>query len=478
MIPVNKWWLGVVCLITLFACPQSNAQDRTIVLSGTVVTPQKVLKKGWVVIKQGRISQVETKTAPQEANAIVLDTDYIIFPGFVDLHNHPIYAALANGWKPKPNQTFNNRYEWRALDEYREKVTRPAGELQREDKGFCDLVEFADVQALIGGTTSFSGIFPRRPPASFFPACLSLSSVRKLDYHSGFYTTELGTERIQNVLGVTPFDFSDAAANEVTRKLAANELDLVLIHVAEGKHAEPEDKKPADLESSLEFTLLKGRSLLGPNTAVIHGIAFTNSDFRNMRSAATALVWSPVSNMNLYGHTTDVIAAFREGVLIALAPDWAPSGSINMLAELKEAAKLNQKDLGGFFSNQQLFEMATSIPARIARIDDKVGVIQPGLLADLFLLRGDTTRPFDALVRSGLQDVALVFINGVPVYGDPKLMSSFNAPTEPLSICGASKSLNLDVFPNGKVSDAEQRISDKLKTYKIDMARLDDCRQY
>jgi 5-methylthioadenosine/S-adenosylhomocysteine deaminase len=55
-----------------------------------------------------------------------------------------------------------------------------------------------------------------------------------------------------------------------------------------------------------------------------------------------------------------VIAAFREGVSIALAPDWAPSGGKNML-EIQYAARLNKTTLGGFFSNQQLFEMATFI---------------------------------------------------------------------------------------------------------------------
>jgi 5-methylthioadenosine/S-adenosylhomocysteine deaminase len=459
MLRFNKW-LGVICLLILLACPQIFAQDRTIVLSGAVVTPREILKKGWIVIKGGKITAVSNK-APTEENAIWVNTDNIIFPGFIDLHNHPLYAVFER-WDAK--QKFKNRYEWRSLEKYQKDISAPARELQSDEQGFCDLSQFAEVQALMGGTTSFSGFPPFRATAD----CLSRVAVRKLDLNSGFYFTEPGAqERVQNVLGVTPRDLSDTVADEVLRRLTGNELDLVLIHVAEGA--------ASDLESTLEMGLLRWRSLLGSRTGVIHGVAFTPNDFRNMRLAATGLVWSPRSNIDLYGSTTDVISAYREGVWIALAPDWAPSGSRNMLAELQYTAQLNKDRLGGFFSNQQLFEMATSIPARIARIDDKVGTIQQGLFADLFLLRGDTTRPFDSLVQSSPKDVELVLVNGVPIYGDAKLMSAFNVKTEPVVICGDTNSLNLDVMPNGRLADVQARMSQRMAASNVKLTKLDDC---
>jgi len=464
MLRIKKSWLGVVCLITLCVCATVKAQDRTIVISGTVVTPEKILNKGWVVIKQRKISAVLDKI-PREENAIWVDTNDIVFPGFIDLHNHPMYAMF-EPWDAK--QLFNNRYEWRSHDKYRQEISTPARNLQDDPQGFCDIAEFAEVQALTGGTTTFSGMFTPRSVGPTLPACLSRLAVRKLEIDSGFYS-EPGRERVQNVLGVTPRDLSDAGADEVLRKVAAKELDLVLIHVAEGNRK--------DLESTLESTLLKCRAFLASTTAVIHGAAFEKNDFRNMRLAATPLVWSPRSNIGLYGTTTDVITAYREGVSIALAPDWAPSGSKNMLAEIQYAAQVNKTSLGGFFSNQQLFEMATSIPARIARIDDKVGAIQAGLFADLFLLRGDSTRPFDSLVQSKPQDVSLVVVNGVPIYGDAKFMSAFNAKTEPVPFCGETKNLNLDVLPNGKLSDVQQRLGQKMKVYNLKLAKVDPCAQ-
>ena len=461
MIQVKNWRLVIVCLLTLWAGSVIQAQDRTIVISGSVVTPERVLNKGWVVIKHKKISAVSA-TLPTEDDAIWIDTNDIIFPGFVDLHNHPMYAMFEL-WEP--GKLFNNRYEWRSLEKYKQEISTPARNIQDDPQGFCDIAEFAEVQAITGGTTTFSGMFLLRSFGTTFPACLSRLAVRKLEIDSGFYSGH-GHERVQNVLGVAR-DLNDTTAAEVRRKVAARDLDLVLIHVAEGMRTDPESMK--------EFDLLKGRGFLAPTTAVIHGVAFDKSDFGKMRLAATALVWSPQSNMILYHTTTDVVAAFREGVSIALAPDWAPSGSKNMLGEIKYAANLNKTTLGGFFSNQQLFEMATSIPARIAQIDDKVGTIQPGLFADLFLLHGDATQPFDSLVQSKPQDISLVVVNGVPIYGDATLMSKFNVSTEPVPFCGETKSLNLGVLPNGKLAAVQQRLEQKMNGYNLKLAKVDPC---
>jgi cytosine/adenosine deaminase-related metal-dependent hydrolase len=39
------------------------------------------------------------------------------------------------------------------------------------------------------------------------------------------------------------------------------------------------------------------------------------------------IVWSPLSNLLLYGKTTDVAAARTAGLTIALGSGWSPSGS-------------------------------------------------------------------------------------------------------------------------------------------------------
>ena len=92
-------------------------------------------------------------------------------------------------------------------------------------------------------------------------------------------------------------------------------------------------------------------------------------------------------------------------------------------------------------------------------------------------MRGDATQPFDALVQSKPQDVSLVVVNGVPIYGDTTLMSKFNITTESVPFCGETKNLNLGVLPNGKLSDVQLRLGKKMEAYQLKLAKVDPCAQ-
>ena len=95
-----------------------QAQDA--ILSGTVVTLDKVISKGWIVIREGRIESIAEKP-PLVAKPPIVDTGGIIFPGFIDLHNHPMYNGFPR-WHPTTK--VKNRYEWRDLEEYNDLVGR------------------------------------------------------------------------------------------------------------------------------------------------------------------------------------------------------------------------------------------------------------------------------------------------------------------------------------------------------------------
>ena len=76
-----------------------------------------------------------------------------------------------------------------------------------------------------------------------------------------------------------------------------------------------------------------------------------------------------------------------------------------------------------------------------------------------------------------LRIFSLVIVNGKPIYGDAKLMVKFNVTTEPVSFCGETKNLNLDVFPNGKLTDVQQRLVQEMKVYNLKLAKVDPCAQ-
>jgi hypothetical protein len=113
--------------------------------------------------------------------------------------------------------------------DYYKAVGRPGGELQarddndENDQKFCDVDEFVEVEALIGGTTSITGISGRSQPPPV-PTCVS-GLARNLDWASGFYGSGAGNERIENVLGVTPGDLHEDFLGRVSGEISSGKID-------------------------------------------------------------------------------------------------------------------------------------------------------------------------------------------------------------------------------------------------------------
>jgi 5-methylthioadenosine/S-adenosylhomocysteine deaminase len=378
------------------------------VLRGTIVTPTEVIKRGFVGIVDGRIVVVSHER-PEIENAIELNTAGVILPGFVDVHNHLPWNALPR-WIPP--HLYSNRLQWRADPVFQQQVAAHfdhlVGDGDRTGVGnICDMNAYSEMRALVGGVTSIL--------ATHRVACIH-GLVRNLDYNSGFYgTTELNREHVLSAIEIPPAGAPDARQKFVALAqgaITSSFYEALFLHVSEG----------VDEVSLEEFNFAESQGLLNPKGVVIHGIALGPTQFQSMAAAGTSLVWSPRSNVTLYGQTTDINAALDAGVRIALAPDWAISGSSNMLDELRFADAWNRTHLGGRLSNRQLMDMVTSVPAREAGIDDEVGEIRKGLRADLLVVKGDEDDPFRAVTSAAPEDIQIMFIDGVPLYGDRNLM--------------------------------------------------------
>ena len=452
--------VGVLSIATHAAGPVNSR----LLVRGDIVTPGGVIANGWLEIRSGRIVHIQ-RERPEAADVTVLETTDLILPGFIDLHNHPSYNVFPR-WTP-PHK-YANRYEWRDSEEYRKTIEAPSFALSDDQSNFCDIDEYVEVKALIGGTTSMIGLSAPYA-AKGLPDCVK-GLVRNLGLYTGFYGAQ-GSERIVNSIGILARDMDANAAARHAQGLTDGSIDLLAIHIAEGL--------PTDAESAQELDMLDAQGLLTAHTALIHAVGLSPSQVARVHRAGASIVWSPRSNFELYGATANVAAWFREGVTISLAPDWSPTGSDNMFDEIKYASRLSREKLDGLFSSRQLVEMASSVPARVAHIDDKVGTLAPGMLADFFLVRQgrkDTNSGiYDGLVAGSIIDIDLVVIDGVPTYGRQELMEMLNLKTEPLSICGETRALNSDALPNGSFAQVAARLSAKMKAAGSELAPLAEC---
>ncbi len=85
-------------------------------------------------------------------------------------------------------------------------------------------------------------------------------------------------------------------------------LSVYLPHVAEGieEAARNEYRCSAPAPAA-------GSNLLNRQTAIIHGVGLTAAEIGDMASRGTDLIWSPRSNIALYGDTAMVTAYKQHG---------------------------------------------------------------------------------------------------------------------------------------------------------------------
>ena len=128
---------------------------------------------------------------------------------------------------------------------------------------------------------------------------------------------------------------------------------------------------------------------------------------------------------------------------VGLGSDWSPTGSKNLLGELKVAWLYSQHALNGLLTARDLVAMATRDAARILKWDGMLGTIATGARADLLAIEGTAGDPYDALLRARETDIRLVMINGVARYGAPALMELLAPEHETVRVGGQLRRLFL-----------------------------------
>ena len=460
--------LSAAILLISFCSSRCIAQDeQRFTLKGTIVTPSQVLSDGAISILGSQIEGVRATVAGVQGS--IVETDSFIFPGLIDLHDHITWNLLPR-WRP--NQLFMNRYEWQQKAAYSIALDQPHYSISADHELACDADRFGEIKAIVGGATSVvGGLAPTS--GSNDNACI-LGLTRNLDIYAGFPDSVLNKEKVWYV--IFPLEMSLAATVAVRSGLDSGAVKALLVHAGEGK--------PTDAAAAREFAMLakNGDGFLRPGVSVIHGVAFNAADFKQMAKAGVGLIWSPRSNIELYGGTTDVLSAKASGVKIALAPDWSPTGSDGMIEELKYASTWNAAQYPPVFENAELVKMATMVPAQLAGADKQIGSLAKGMYADLLLIRRKGTDANRALLYASPADVRLVVIGGVPIYGDPDLMDRLlpQPELERLTVCGVPKKLYIKPQPGiPETAKTFKQISgelqSKLSEWGTSLAELAPC---
>lgn len=317
----------------------------------------------------------------------------MILPGLIDLHGHPEFNVFAP-WEPP--KAYVNRYSWRASKPYRKLVRAPQNAMIPQLPTGIQL-RYAEIRALVGGVSASQG-------ASRTTQGSTESLVRNVD------GVVFGQHRARDAIDL-PSSLTSRGGPQMVKVLdaiAAGEVTAYYLHLAEGMRN--------NQRSAQEFDHLVELGALTDATVIIHGTAMSRQQFAEAKDAGAKLVWSPHSNLRLYGQTTQIADALAVGLPISLGADWLPSGSLSLLAEMK-VARQELKNQQHPLSAKELVTMGTARAAEIAGLSEHLGVLEVGRPADLVVMARQDSDAYESVCASAPADVELVMLGGDVVYG-------------------------------------------------------------
>ncbi len=393
-------------------------------VTGNVLVPGTIYRGGSVLVDdKGLIACVgcDCEAKAQGATAITCPSG-VISPALINTHDHITYAQ--NDPYKDTGERYEHRHDWRKGQNGHTKINTPGG-------ASADQVHWAELRFLMGGAASTVG------------SGSASGLVRNLDKSAD----EMGIN--QTPVDFETFPLGDSGGTELTSGCSYGSIrtnasiagdDAFLPHVAEGINAAATNEFVC-----LSSTANGGHDLVEAKTSLIHSIGLRPSDYAEIGKSGATVIWSPRSNITLYGDTALVTEAARLGVRIALGTDWVATGSMNLLRELQCADGVNKTYLGGFFSDEDLWRMVTVDAAKATATDDVLGTLAEGKVADIAIFDGKTHKDFRAIIDAAPQDVALVMRGGKLLYGDQKIVSTVpsTGACDAMDVCGTSKQVCL-----------------------------------
>ena len=406
--------------------PAEQGPARNLLIQGTILTADEALENGAVLVDLSQNNGTflcvgcDCEGMTDASTARLICPDAVVSPGLINPHDH-LGWATSNPVLAPNDERYDHRHDWRKGRRSHTKLSAGGSD------NSASAVLVGELRMLMSGATSIAG------------SSNANGLLRNLDDASdneglGSIYADYRTFPLGDSSGNLYADGCDAYRIDNESRLNSH---IYLPHISEG----------IDPEAQNEFACLSGsavgsNNLIAENTSIIHGIGLTPSDILTVATEGAKLVWSPRSNVSLYGHTASVLSYKNAGVTIALGTDWIPSGSMNMLRELHCADLLNSNNFGGAFTDKELWQMATKNGAISLGVSDRLGYIEEGYIADLVIFQADGRDPYRAVLEANAERISLVMRGATALYGDESIINGLgNQGCENDDVCGVTKSI-------------------------------------
>lgn len=407
---------------------------QTLIRAHTVLTMNdqaEILAPGFIVVRDSQIASVSAQEPPGEWDAVLGGPDVVALPGLVNAHTHVAMTLMRGYADDMPLKPWLEQKIWPT--EFR---------LKRDDIYWGSLLGM--VEMLRAGVTTFNDMYwhfdatARAAQESGIRASLSAvllgfmdRAERDLAAAAEFARSwkNAADGRITVMLGPhAPYTCPDSIMRCVIE--TAHQLGLgVHIHLSEtaAEVKESIEKMGATPVAHMERL---GLFEIHPVLAA-HCVHVSDEDIAILARRRVGVSHNPGSNLKLASGTAPLPKMLQAGVIVGLGTDGAASNNnLDVLEEMRLAALIHKLACADptCITAYQALELATRGGARALGLEDRIGMIAPGMKADIVLiaLNQPHLTPLHNVVSHLVYsaracDVRTVLVNGAVVVNDGKV---------------------------------------------------------
>ena len=458
-----------------------------LIKNGYVLTlnhKREILSNGSIYIENEKIVEVgQTDDLKGYNPELVIDaTNMIVMPGLIDTHTHLAQALIRGCADDVSLVDWLKKYVWVLQGNFTKDDGKVSAELCMAEMirtgttsfvecmihtrygfdGIAQAVEQAGMRAALSKIIMDSTGYADSPDIMYpgmvedAEACLSETDEMYTQWHGK------ADGRIQVWYGLRSLGaVTSALFKDVVRRTREKNTRMTM-HLGEVI----DDVRYVKENFGTNLTsFAREHNLLGPDMVFAHGIHFEDQELKVLAESKSNISHCPSSNMKLASGFAKIPQMLQVGVPVSLGCDGGPSNNTyDMVREMRLAALIHKSYVDDplVVTAEQAIEMATLGGAVAMGIDDKVGSLELGKLADIILidLRGlsltPASNPVSNLVYSGSGDaVDTVIVNGRILMQGKRLLTMDEEKVKARAMEHAAKLIDrsgVDISPKWPIS--------------------------
>ena len=360
-----------------------------------IIPKNSLLSNQAVVIHSGviiAVCSIDDSQSRYSAIETIQLNNHVLMPGFINLHTHAAMNLMRGLADDLPLMPWLEQHIW------------PAEQKMLSESFVHDGTLLACAEMLRGGITTFNDMY-------FYPESAAEATIKAgMRANLGLVVLEFATQYANNsesyinkgtqardALKNEPlisFSFAPHAPYTVSDETFAT-LNTLSAQINIGVHTHLHETIAEITHSEQAYGMrpvarLAKLGLLGASTTFAHCVHLNAIEVQMLAENGCSIAHCPSSNLKLASGIAPIAEYLIAGINVGLGTDGAASNNrLDMFTEMRLAALL-AKGLSGdatAVSAHQALEMATINGAKALGLDDKIGSIEVGKLADLSAIK-------------------------------------------------------------------------------------------